>query len=94
MGTLNTMLKIKFPQLKQALDKLGFEETWIKGSYVKFNNPQADAIIVLSSHQIDKEIKPAYMRMVEKVLEEKGIIRRDKFESLFHDFTSEQSSLV
>ncbi|OQY53744.1 MAG: hypothetical protein DRR08_23905 [Candidatus Parabeggiatoa sp. nov. 2] len=88
------MLKINFPQLKQALDKLGFEETWVKESYVKFNNPQAYAIIVLSSYEIDKEIKPAYMRMIEKVLEEKGIIRRDKFESLFNDFRSDQSSLM
>lgn len=79
------MLKINFHQLRQALvEKLGFKETWVKGSYVTFNNPQADAIIVLSSHQIDKVVKPAYMRMVEKVLEEKGIIRREQFENLFH----------
>jgi predicted RNA binding protein YcfA (HicA-like mRNA interferase family) len=46
-----TMLKIKFHKLKQALDKLGFQETWVKGPYVKFNNPQANAIIVLSSYE-------------------------------------------
>ncbi len=72
---------ITFRQLEQALERLGFEETWVDG-YMKFQNPQADAIIVLSCHQKDRDLHPAYRRMVEKVLEEKGIIGRDGFESL------------
>ncbi len=75
------MLKINFTQLKQALEKLGFEEIWVKGNHV-FKNHQADALIILSNHQKDKDIQPAYVRMVEKVLEENGIISRNAFEHL------------
>ena len=78
---LNTMPKqITFHQLKQALERLGFEEIWIEDRYVKFNNPQADAIIVLSGKQKERELHPAYRRMVEKVLDETGILSKEEFE--------------
>jgi len=77
------MFKINFAQLQQTLKKLGFKENWVKGSHVTFNHPQADALIVLSTHQPSDEIRPAYLRMVEKVLEGKGIMDREKFEGLF-----------
>ena len=81
---LNTMSKqIHFCQLEQALKKLGFEEAWVEDSYVKFNNPKADAIIVLSSSQKDRDLNPSYRRMVERVLEETGIISKGEFENLF-----------
>ncbi len=83
---LNIMLKINFLQLRQVLKKLGFNESWVKGSHVTFNNPQANALILLSTHQKGDDIRPAYLRMVEKVLEEKGIIQRQQFESLFHSY--------
>ena len=77
------MLRIKFAQLQQTLKKLGFQENWMKSSHVIFNHPQADALIVLSPHQSGDEIRQAYLRMVEKVLEGKGIMQREQFESLF-----------
>ena len=77
--------QISFRQLEGALEKLGFEETWVEDRYVQFKNPQADAIIVLSSHQKENALHPAYQRMVEKVLEEKGIMSQDKFEKLLHE---------
>ena len=78
------MRKIHFDQLRQTLKKLGFKENWVKGSHVTFNNPQADALIILSSRQQGEYIRPAYLRMVEKVLEGKGIMKREQFESIFH----------
>jgi len=78
------MRKIHFEQLRQTLKQLGFKENLVKGSHVTFNNPQADALIVLSTHQQGDDIRPAYLRMVEKVLEGKGIMKREQFESIFH----------
>ena len=55
----------------------------MNGSYVKFSNPEADVLIVLSSYPGDGTIQIAHIRMIEKVLEEKGIISREDFENLF-----------
>jgi len=74
-------MMIKFSQLEDVLHKLGFEETRVRGSHVKFNNPYANAIIVLSDRK--KIVTLNHFRMVEKVLEEKGIINREEFERLF-----------
>jgi hypothetical protein len=76
--------QIHFSQLEQILKTLGFEEKWVDGKYVIFNNPEADAIIALSSYQKDKVLDPAYQQMVEKVLEETGIMSRDDFEDLLY----------
>ena len=85
---LNMMPKqITFHQLKQALEKLGFEETSVNESYIKFNNPQAGAILVFSGQQRNRALHPAYRRMVERVLEETGILGREGFENLFHSFS-------
>jgi len=75
--------QINFYQLEHTLHQLGFEETWVNGSYVKFSNPASDALIVLSSYPRDGTVKIAHIRMIEKVLEEKGIIGREDFENLF-----------
>ena len=75
--------QINFHQLEHALHQLGFEETWVNGSYVKFSNPQADTLIVLSSYPQNRTVQIAHIRMIEKVLEEKGIIDREDFENLF-----------
>jgi predicted RNA binding protein YcfA (HicA-like mRNA interferase family) len=75
------MLKeIKFGKVKNILNKLGFEDTRVKGSHVRFRNPYADAIIILSDQKI---IKLHQIRMIEKVLEEKGILNREDFENFF-----------
>jgi len=76
------MRKIHFVQLRQILKKLAFKENWVKGSHVVFNNPQADALIILSSHP--DYIGPAYLRMVEKVLKGKSIMKKEQFERIFH----------
>jgi len=75
------MLKyLRFAELKNALQRLGFEATTIPGSHVTFNNPQADAVIVLSNRIASNGVGVAHIRMVEKILEEKGIISREDFE--------------
>ena len=50
------MRKIHFEQLRQTLKQLGFKENLVKGSHITFNNPQADALIVLSIHQQGDDI--------------------------------------
>jgi len=75
--------QINFHQLEHTLHQLGFEETWVDGSYVKFSNPKANALIVLSEYPKAQTVQIAHIRMIEKVLDEKGIISREDFENLF-----------
>lgn len=73
--------QIKLSQLEDVLHKLGFEETRIEGSHIRFDNPYADAVILLSDQE--RTVDSNRFRMVEKVLEERGIINREEFERLF-----------
>ena len=73
--------QINFHQLEHTLHQLGFEETWVNGSYVKFSNPEANALIVLSGYPKEQTVQIAHIRMIEKVLDEKGIISREDFEN-------------
>ena len=75
--------QINFHQLEYTLHQLGFEEAWVNGSYVKFSKPEANALIVLSSYPREETVQIAHIRMIEKVLDEKGIISREDFENLF-----------
>ncbi|MDM8523775.1 type II toxin-antitoxin system HicA family toxin [Desulfococcaceae bacterium HSG8] len=59
---------------------LGFEEKHIEGSHVRFKNHHTNAVIVLSDQKI---ITLHHFRMIEKVLEEKGLMSREEFEGFF-----------
>jgi len=72
--------KIKFGEIKNILNRLGFEDKRVKGSHVRFRNPYADAVIILSDRKI---INLHQISMIEKVLEEKGIVNRGEFENFF-----------
>jgi len=73
--------EINFGKVKNFLTELGFEETRVKGSHVRFRNPYADAVIILSDRKI---INLHQIRMIEKVLEENNIINQEEFENFFH----------
>jgi len=74
--------QVNFDQLEQVLFSLGFEENKVAGSHTKFVNSQANALIVLPIHH---EFRLPHIRMIEKVLEEKGIASREEFEDLISD---------
>lgn len=77
------MLKqVNFDELEHVLSSLGFEENKVAGSHTKFVNSQANALIVLPIHH---EFRLPHIRMIEKVLEEKGIASREEFENLISD---------
>ena len=73
--------QISFSQLENVLLGLGFEETRVRGSHVRFDNPRADAVILLSDRE--GTVTPNHFRMVGKVLEGKGVKEREDFERLF-----------
>jgi len=75
---------VKFGEIRDILYQLGFEEKHVEGSHIRFRNPYADAVIVLSDRKI---ITFHHFRMIEKVLEEKGIISREEFERIFFNNT-------
>jgi predicted RNA binding protein YcfA (HicA-like mRNA interferase family) len=83
MERLNIMLRqVNFDQLERVLFSLGFEENKVAGSHTKFVNSQANALIVLPIHH---EFRLPHIRMIEKVLEERGIASREEFEDLISD---------
>ncbi len=72
---------VTFRQLRDILlHNLGFEEELVEGSHISFKNIHNDAVIVLSDKKI---ITLHHFRMIEKVLEEKGIVSREEFEKFF-----------
>jgi len=73
--------QIRFSQLENVLLGLGFEETRVRGSHVRFDNPHADAVILLSDQE--ETVTLNHFLMVGKVLEEKGIADREEFQKLF-----------
>lgn len=74
--------QVKFDRLERVLFMLGFEEKMIAGSHTKFVNPDAKALIVLPIYH---EFNLPHIRMVQKVLEEKGIVSREEFENIISD---------
>jgi hypothetical protein len=76
------MLKqFTFKQLEQVLSHLGFEETKVRENYVVFMEPETDTLIGLPIPRANLGLP--YLRMVEKILEEKEILNRGELEKLF-----------
>jgi len=66
-------------KMSKVLQDLGFEENRIIGSHIRFYNPSFNALILLPV--INGELRLAHIRMIEKTLEEKGVLSREEFES-------------
>jgi predicted RNA binding protein YcfA (HicA-like mRNA interferase family) len=82
------MLKqITFKQLENVLHYLGFEETKVKNSHVKFQNITANVLLALPIGL--RTVKLPHLRMVERVLEETGMLTREEFETLVERFQTQ-----
>jgi len=66
-------------KMSRVLHDLGFEENRIVGSHVRFYNPSFNALILLPI--MHEELRLPHLLMIEKTLEEKGVVSREEFES-------------
>jgi len=70
---------VRINKMSKVLHDLGFEENRIVGSHIRFYNPSFNALILLPI--IYGELGLGHLRMIEKTLEEKGVLSREEFES-------------
>jgi hypothetical protein len=70
-----------FGELRLVLLGLGFQESRFP-SRVRFENAKTDTIVLLRPYESDDEVDPAALGAVRRLLDEKGVIGREEFNTL------------
>ncbi|MBV9850135.1 MAG: hypothetical protein JO250_10720 [Armatimonadetes bacterium] len=78
-----------YAQLARALAKLGFSEsrgkTDLNIPYRAYDNPEHEAWTMLPDLADDERVEHVYLRRVERVLEEHGIVDSETFHRLIQE---------
>jgi predicted RNA binding protein YcfA (HicA-like mRNA interferase family) len=77
--------RITFASLQSFLESLGFQSKTIPGSHCYFQHPDSGALIVLRLYQPDEEFALADRALVRRVLDDWGIMERDRFDELLQE---------
>jgi hypothetical protein len=76
---------ITFSHLEQFLQGLGFRGSAVPKSHVAFEHSPTRALIVLRPYQGEEAVSPRDLALVRRVLDENGIVDRERFESLLSE---------
>ena len=76
-------IRIQFADLCELLDELGFSPT-MQPIHIVFEHPASDTLLVLRRYRADELVTPANLTAVRKLLDERGLLPADEFDSRLH----------
>jgi hypothetical protein len=83
---LTTVAKaITFTHLEQFLRGLGFQVNAVPKSHVAFEHSPTGALILLRPYRAEEDVSPRDLALVRRVLDENGIVDRERFDSLLNE---------
>jgi predicted RNA binding protein YcfA (HicA-like mRNA interferase family) len=74
-----------FAILQGFLERLGFQYKVIPGSHLYFQHPSTGALIPLRLYQPEEELGATDRALVRRVLDDYGLVDRDRFDLLLQD---------
>jgi hypothetical protein len=75
---------IRFDSLRRLLRDLGFVETVVTGPYLLFEHSPSGTLLPYRAYQAGDSVSWADLVMTRRLLDERGIMDEEEFQSLLH----------
>ena len=75
--------KISFADLRHFLGGLGFSET-AQPTHLVFEHPASGSLLIFRRYRARESVTPANLAAVRKLLDERGLLPADEFDSRLH----------
>jgi hypothetical protein len=83
-----------FGDLHRLLKGLGFVQVPANGPYILFEHKPSDTLLPFRQHRPDEQVDAMNLAVVRKMLDERGLLERDDFESALRDTPRETAMTV
>jgi predicted RNA binding protein YcfA (HicA-like mRNA interferase family) len=71
-----------FADFRDVLLGLGFQDRSVAGAHVLLEHTDTDTVVLLRPYQDTEELDPATLLGIRRILDEKGVVTRDRFDDL------------
>jgi hypothetical protein len=79
------MSRPTFGTLRQVLLDLGFRTRTLPAGHIRFDHAPSDTLVILRPYKDDDTVDQGNLIGVRRLLDEKGVIDRDKFDELLRE---------
>jgi predicted RNA binding protein YcfA (HicA-like mRNA interferase family) len=76
------MVHPTFSDLQHVLLDLGFRDRSVPGSHALLDHPKSETVVLLRPYRDDEIIDGATLLGIRRILDEKGVVSRDRFDDL------------
>jgi hypothetical protein len=75
--------KVSFADLRAFLEELGFSES-AQPTHLVFEHPASGSLLIFRRYRARESVTPANLAAVRKLLDERGLLPADEFDSRLH----------
>ena len=78
------MTQPTYGTFREVLLGLGFADHSVPGSHVRLEQAKSDTVVLLRAYRDEEPMDLATLAGIRRILDEKGVISRDRFDHLLH----------